>query len=335
MHEANFDAYVCDLLHLEPGEADLEEWQQLVDRVERAWKPLRIGIVGKYVSLPDAYLSVAEALRHAAFGHEVDLELEWIPSDHVEGLLVGEMLGHLDGIVLPGGFGERGVEGKIEAASYARESRLPCLGLCLGMQVMTIEFARNVLGLPGANSTEFDTQDSATPYPVIDLMDTQRGVTDKGGTMRLGAYIAVLGEGSQVARIYGESVVSERHRHRYEFNPKFRNRFEEAGLRCAGTSPDGLLVEFVELEDHPFWIGTQAHPELKSRPNRPAPLFDAFTASALVGAEAADPGRFEPKPSATGPGLRSKNGAAGVAATAGPGGNGAATSAVTGAEQAR
>jgi CTP synthase len=336
MHESGFDSYVCGLLGLHPHEAELDDWRDLVDRVGRAWKPLRIGIVGKYVSLADAYLSVAEALRHAAFEHEVDLELEWIPSDHVEGLLVGEMLSHLDGIVLPGGFGERGVEGKVEAASYAREAGMPCLGLCLGMQVMTIEFARNVLGLSGANSTEFDTQDSTTPYPVIDLMDTQRGVTDKGGTMRLGAYVAVLAEGSQVAEIYGETVVSERHRHRYEFNPRFRNRFEEAGMRCSGTSPDGLLVEFVELEDHPFWIGTQAHPELKSRPNRPAPLFDAFIASALAVAEAADPTRFARPTAEAGPKLDLvEGGGGGDGSLAHHHGNGDAASAITGAEQAR
>ncbi len=292
MNEAGLDGYVCDLLGLDKVDPDLTEWRQLVGRVERAWKPLKIGIVGKYVSLQDAYLSVAESLRHAAFEHEVDLDLRWIMSDHVEGLLVGEMLGDLDGIVLPGGFGERGVEGKVEAASYARETSTPCLGLCLGMQVMTIEFARNALGLAGANSSEFDTQDCETQYPIIDLMENQRGVTDLGGTMRLGAYVAVLEEGSQVAEIYGDTVVSERHRHRYEFNPRFRSRLEEAGLRCSGTSPDGQLVEFVELEGHPFWIGTQAHPELKSRPNRPAPLFDAFVSASLARAEELDPNRF-------------------------------------------
>ncbi len=311
MHDAGLDENVCRLLGLDEGEPDLAEWQNLVERVENAWKPLRIGIVGKYVSLPDAYLSVAESLRHAAFNHEVDLEIVWVMSDHVEGLLVAESLAGLDGIVLPGGFGERGVEGKVAAAGYARDNGIPCLGLCLGMQIMTIEFARNVLGLTGAHSSEFDTQDSTTPHPVIDLMDAQRGVTDMGGTMRLGAYVAVLKPDSQVARIYGQSVVSERHRHRYEFNPRYINRFEEAGLRCSGTSPDGKLVEFIELEDHPFWIGTQAHPELKSRPNRPAPLFDALIAASLERANELDPARFR-RPSAE-PARRRGNGSGGSA----------------------
>ena len=297
MHDAGLDSYACDLLGIDAGEPDLTEWRSLVARVRQAWKPVKIGIVGKYVSLHDAYLSVAESLRHAAIEHQVDLEIDWIMSDHVEGLMVGEMLGDLDGIILPGGFGVRGVEGKIEAASYARETKTPCLGLCLGMQVMTIEYARSVLGLTAANSSEFDTQDITTPDPVIDLMDSQQDVIDMGGTMRLGAYVAVLEEGSQVAKIYGDTVVSERHRHRYEFNPRYRTRFEEAGLRCSGTSPDGLLVEFVELTDHPFWVGTQAHPELKSRPDRPAPLFSAFMAAALERAERLDPTRFvRPEP---------------------------------------
>ncbi len=292
MNEAGLDSYVCDLLKLPDVEPDLGDWKRLVSQVNRAWKPLKIGVVGKYVSLPDAYLSVAESLRHAAFEHQVDLEIEWIMSDHVEGLLVEDKLGDLDGVVLPGGFGERGVRGKIESAHYTRKNNVPCLGLCLGMQVMTIEYARNAMGMSGAHSSEFDTQDATTPYPVIDLMDSQRDVTDMGGTMRLGAYVAVLNEGSQVAEIYGESVVKERHRHRYEFNPRFRTRFEESGLSCSGTSPDGSLVEFIELPDHPFWIGTQAHPELKSRPDRPAPLFTAFIKAALDRAEAQEPGRF-------------------------------------------
>ena len=295
MHESGLDTYACKILGLtDAPEPDLTAWRDLVNRVETAWKPLKIGIVGKYVSLPDAYLSVAESLRHAAIHHEVDIEIEWIMSDHVEGLLVEEKLGHLDGIVLPGGFGERGVEGKIAAARYARETKQPALGLCLGMQVMSIEFARNVLGLTGAHSSEFNNQDHETPHPVIDLMDSQRDVTDKGGTMRLGAYVAVLAEGSQVAEIYGEPVVKERHRHRFEFNPKYVTRFEESGtFRCSGVSPDGRLVEFIELADHPFWVGTQAHPELKSRPDRPAPLFRAFIGAALAEAQAKDPARFQ------------------------------------------
>lgn len=285
MHEAGLDSYVCNLLGFGDLEPDLTAWQALVHKVENVWKPLTIGIVGKYVSLPDAYLSVAESLRHAAINQGIDINIEWIMSDQVEGLMVEEKLSHLDGIVLPGGFGERGVEGKVAAAGYAREHGIPCLGLCLGMQTMTIEYARNVLGLTEANSSEFDSQDRTTPHPVIDLMESQRDVTDMGGTMRLGAYVAVLEEGSQVERIYGKKVIRERHRHRYEFNPKYRSRFEGTGFVCSGTSPDGLLVEFIELENHPFWVGTQAHPELKSRPDRPAPLFDAMVAAALERAE--------------------------------------------------
>jgi CTP synthase len=292
MHEGGLDRYVCKLLGFDQ-EPDLGDWRALVQRVRQVWKPLRIGVVGKYVTLPDAYLSVAEALRHAAFAHEVDLSIEWISSEEVEGLLASERLGHLDGVVLPGGFGERGVQGKIDAASFTRENEVPCLGLCLGMQVMTIEFARDVLGLTGADSREFDTADRKTPFAVIDLMESQRSVRDKGGTMRLGAYVAELAPGSRVAEIYGRTVVKERHRHRYEFNPRFRSRFEAAGFRCSGMSPDGLLVEFIELEQHPFWIGTQAHPEFQSRPNRPAPLFDAFVAASLERAEKLDPQRFE------------------------------------------
>jgi CTP synthase len=192
-------------------------------------------------------------------------------------------------MVIPGGFGERGTEGKIAAASYAREQGIPCLGLCLGLQMMVVDYARNVLGLTGANSRELDP---ATPYPVIDLMDDQRDVTDMGGTMRLGAYVAELDPTSQVAEIYGRTVVSERHRHRYEFNPRLRHHFEGTSLRLCGESPDHRLVEFIELEDHPFWIATQAHPELKSRPNRPAPLFRELVAAALARAESRNPHLF-------------------------------------------
>ena len=289
LHEEGFDDVVVRHLELDDRPPDLTEWERLVARIESATREVRIGIIGKYVSLPDAYLSVVEALKHGGFHHGARVEVDWIQAEEVEGLLAEGRLRDLDGIVIPGGFGERGVEGKIAAAGYAREHRIPCLGLCLGMQVMTIEFARNVLGMTGANSTEFDP---TTPYPVIDLMDSQRDVTEKGGTMRLGAYVAELVEGSIVAEAYEKTVVSERHRHRYEFNPRFRSRFEGSGFVCSGTSPDGRLVEFIELADHPFWVGTQAHPEFKSRPNRPAPLFREFVAAALDRAEGRRPHLF-------------------------------------------
>ena len=289
LHDEGFDSVICRHLGLGDEPPELSEWERLVERVDSATRELRIGIIGKYVSLPDAYLSVVEALRHGGFHHGAQVEIEWIQAEDAEGLLAEGRLRDLDGIVIPGGFGERGVEGKIAAATYARENAIPCLGLCLGMQVMTIEYARNELGLTGANSTEFDP---GTPHPVIDLMDSQRDVTDKGGTMRLGAYIAELTEGSIVAEAYEKTVVSERHRHRYEFNPRYRGKFEGSGFVCSGSSPDGRLVEFVELSDHPFWVGTQAHPEFKSRPNRPAPLFRDFVAAALDRAEGRRPHLF-------------------------------------------
>ena len=286
LHEENLDEVVCRQLGLQPAEIDLSEWSSLVTRVREASTPARIGLIGKYVSLPDAYLSVIEALNHAAIHHGARLEIEWVQAEEVEGLLVAGRLSDLDGIVIPGGFGERGIDGKIAAAGYARENQIPCLGLCLGMQVMTVEYARNVLGLTGANSTEFDAD---TPHPVIDLMDSQRSVTNLGGTMRLGAYVAQLVSGSQVALAYGEEVVSERHRHRYEFNPRYRSRFEDSDLALCGESPDGRLVEFIELRGHPFWIGTQAHPEFKSRPNRPAPLFRCLVEAAMQRAAGRNP----------------------------------------------
>ncbi len=300
LHDEGLDDEVCRILGLE-GEADLTEWKALVARVDAADRPVRIGIIGKYVSLPDAYLSVAEALRHAGYHHGADVELEWIQAEDVEGLLADGRLRDLDAIVIPGGFGERGIEGKVAAASYARDHGVPCLGLCLGMQVMAIEFARNVLGLVGAHSSEFD---ASSPHKVIDLMDTQRDVVDLGGTMRLGVYPASLLPGSQVARAYGRELIYERHRHRYEFNSRYRARFEEAGLSCSGVSPDNRLVEFVELQGHPFWVGTQAHPEFKSRPDRPAPLFRELVGAALARAEGRRPRLLEidpqPLPVATG-----------------------------------
>ena len=286
IHDEGLDSVVGRILHLPDLEPDLTEWNALVRSVSEATFPVRVGIIGKYVSLPDAYLSVVESLNHAGFAHGADVQIEWIQAEDVEGLLTAGRLKDLDGIVIPGGFGERGIEGKIAAAGYAREHEIPCMGLCLGMQVMTVEFARNVLGLTGANSTEFDP---TTPHPVIDLMDSQRDVTNKGGTMRLGAYIAQLEPGSKVAEAYGTTVVSERHRHRYEFNPAYRRRFEGSDFRFSGTSPDGRLVEFIELDGHPYWVATQAHPEFKSRPTNPAPLFADLIGAAVDRARGRNP----------------------------------------------
>ncbi|QXC62023.1 CTP synthase [Aquihabitans sp. G128] len=291
LHEEGLDTEVCKILRLEDaGEPDLTEWESLVSRVEAAVKPVRIGLIGKYVTLIDAYLSVVEATKHGGFHHGAKVEIVWIQAEEVEGLLAADRLRDLDGLVIPGGFGERGVEGKIAAAGYARENDIPCLGLCLGMQVMTIDFARNVLGLAGANSSEFD---ASSPHPVIDLMDSQREVTDLGGTMRLGAYVAELEPGSKVAAAYGKPVVSERHRHRYEFNPRYQSQFSASDLWLSGSSPDHRLVEFIELRTHPFWVGTQAHPEFKSRPTNPHPLFREFVGAALRRAEGRSPHLFD------------------------------------------
>jgi CTP synthase len=289
LHEEGLDHQVCQLLHL-PGQPDLSGWEALVERIEAAVSPVRIGLIGKYVNLPDAYLSVAEALRHGGYELGAKVEIVWIQAEEVEGLLADGRLHDLDGIVIPGGFGERGIEGKIAAAGYARENAIPCLGLCLGLQVMVIDVARNLAGLAGANSREFD---STSPHLVIDLMDEQREVVDMGGTMRLGVYPARLTSGSQVARAYGAELVYERHRHRYEVNPRYRHRLEEVGLACSGTSPDDRLVEYIELPGHPYWVGTQAHPEFKSRPDRAHPLFRELIAASLHRAEGRAPRLIE------------------------------------------
>jgi CTP synthase len=290
LHEEGLDDFVCRLLGFGSGEGthklDLTAWEALVSRVEAATRPVRIGLIGKYVNLPDAYLSVVEALRHGGYGRGAKIDLEWIQAEEVEGLLALGRLRDLDGIVIPGGFGERGVEGKVASATYAREHGIPCLGLCLGLQVMVVEYARNVAGLPNANSLEVDP---SSPHLVIDMMDEQRDVDEKGGTMRLGLYPARLRPGSIVATSYGTDLVYERHRHRLEVNPRYRARLEAAGLVCSGTSLDDRLVEFIELPGHPFWVGTQAHPEFKSRPDNPHPLFSALVGAALERAEGRAP----------------------------------------------
>jgi CTP synthase len=284
LHEEGLDDYVCEVLRLESHIADLTEWETLVGRIRAADQEVRIGLVGKYINLPDAYLSVVEALKHGGYACGAKVVIDWISADDTEGLLAEGRLHDLDGIVVPGGFGVRGIEGKIAAAAYAREEKVPYLGLCLGLHCAVIEFARDACGLAGANSSEFDP---ISPHPVIDLMDEQKAVVDMGGTMRLGAYPAKLLAGSVARDAYGEEVVYERHRHRYEVNNRYRQTLEEHGMVLSGTSPDGLLVEYIELprSTHPFYVATQAHPEFKSRPNRPHPLFAAFVRAALERAE--------------------------------------------------
>ena len=286
------DAYIARRLGLaeKANDVDWTRWNTVLQAVHNPKHEVTIGLVGKYIDLPDAYLSVVEALKHAGFHHEAKVDIDWIQAEDVEGLLASGRLADLDGLVIPGGFGSRGFEGKIAAAGFAREHDIPCLGLCLGLQAMTVDFARNVMGLVGANSTEMDP---TTQHPVIDLMHDQRDVSDKGGTQRLGAFYAILDAESKVHGCYGEPVVSERHRHRWELNATWKPRLEAAGLRCSGMSPDHRLVEFVELDDHPFWIATQAHPELKSRPNRPAPLFRELVGAALERAEGRNPHLFD------------------------------------------
>lgn len=276
LEKAGVGDYMLQRLGLEARrEPDWSEWQHLVSEVGREKPFVKVALVGKYVELHDAYISVREALKHAALQLGVELDIHWVQSAELEKGRGWDTLKQADGIIVPGGFGGRGIEGKIAAAHYARTERVPYLGLCLGMQVMAVEFARGVLGLEEANSSEFDR---ATPCPVIDLMPDQQQITDMGGTMRLGLYPCVLQPGTAAASAYGEDVssVEERHRHRFEFNNSFRKDFERAGMVFSGLSPNAKLVEIAELKDHPFMVGTQFHPEFLSRPNRPHPLFRAF-----------------------------------------------------------
>jgi len=280
LEEAGLGEYLVQELSLPRQQPEMEEWGKLVAKIKSPQPELTIGLVGKYVELHDAYLSVVESLHHAGWFHNVDIRIKWINSEALEqmGDNYEEALEDVAGIVVPGGFGHRGIEGKIKAASYARRNNIPYLGLCLGMQVAVIEFARNVLGMANANSSEFDAQ---TPDPVIDLMHTQRSISDKGGTMRLGSWVCCLMPGTKAHQAYGEPIVFERHRHRYEFNNEYRKRMELHGLVVSGRSADNSLVEVIEVKDHPFFVASQFHPEFKSRPNRSHPLFRDFVGASV------------------------------------------------------
>ena len=277
LHDHGLGQVIVDLLDIEAPKPDLGDWRRMVKRAFAAAETVTIGVVGKYTGLPDAYLSVVEALRHGGLANDVRTEIRWIPAEELDGLFGAAYYEGLHGILVPGGFGARGIEGKIRAITHARRNRIPFLGLCLGLQTAVIEFARNVLGLREANSSEFDP---VTPHPVIDLMERQQGVSQKGGTMRLGVYPAKLAPATLTRDLYGRELIYERHRHRYEVNNRYRRALEEAGMVLSGISPDEQLVEFIELSDHPYFVGTQAHPELKSRPLEPHPLFVGFIAAA-------------------------------------------------------
>ncbi len=285
LEEAGLGRYLVETLSLGGKEPDLAGWRDLVARITAPKKSVRVALVGKYVALHDAYLSVVESLHHAGWHHGVDVDIDWINAEdletHPEAALA--RLERADGILVPGGFGPRGIEGKIAAAKYARENKIPYFGLCLGMQVAVIEFARHVLGMSDADSTEFN---SATAGPVIDLMPDQRNIANKGGTMRLGNWVCCLQPDTIAGRAYGKEMVLERHRHRYEFNNMYRRQFEEAGMILSGRSMNNLLVEIVELRDHPWFVGTQFHPEFKSRPLAPHPLFREFVGAVVAQAKA-------------------------------------------------
>ncbi|MCQ2554571.1 MAG: CTP synthase, partial [Clostridia bacterium] len=276
LEEKDFSSVVCRELGLSTPEPDLKEWTEMVDKINSLKEKITIGLVGKYTELHDAYLSVAEALRHAGYSNDVEVDISWIDSEDINENNVGEKLKGLNGIIVPGGFGSRGIEGMILTAEYARVNRVPYFGICLGMQIAVISYARNVLGLKDANSGEFD---ECCRHKVIDFMPDQYEEIDKGGTLRLGSYVCNIKEGTLMEKCYGTLQVSERHRHRYEFNNEYRAALSDAGLTICGVSPDERLVEAVEITDHPFYIGVQFHPEFKSRPNRPQPIFDGFIAA--------------------------------------------------------
>ncbi|RIX51289.1 CTP synthase [Paenibacillus nanensis] len=282
LREQGLDEIVVNHLKLTTNEPDMTEWESLVNRVKSLHKTTEIAIVGKYVALHDAYLSIVESLGHAGIALDSEIKIRWVDAELINDANVADELRGVHGILVPGGFGDRGIEGKITAIRYARENKVPFFGICLGMQVAVIEFARNVVGLANANSSEIN---SSTPYPVIDLLPDQKDIEDLGGTMRLGLYPCKIVPETVAAREYGDELVYERHRHRYEFNNEYREAIESAGLRISGTSPDGRLVEMVEYAEHPWFLAVQFHPEFTSRPNRPQPLFKGFVHAALAYSE--------------------------------------------------
>jgi CTP synthase len=278
LHQEGLGDYVAKRLGLNQDREDLSEWEEMVRKIKMATEPVDIGIVGKYVNLPDAYLSIIESLKHGGFVHGVKVRIHWVASDDITQENAGELLSHLDGILVPGGFGVRGVDGKMEAIRYARENNIPFFGICLGLQCAVIEAARNLCGLEEANSSEFDPD---TPDPVIDLLPSQKEIDEMGGTMRLGLYPCKIREGTLAHSLYQEEIVYERHRHRYEVNNHYRTMLQNVGLIFSGLSPDGKLVEIIERSDHPWFLAGQFHPEFKSRPNKPHPLFTGFVGASL------------------------------------------------------
>ncbi|MFC7062275.1 CTP synthase [Halobacillus seohaensis] len=280
LQKQKLDELTCKHFGLKTKPAEMTEWNELVSKVKNLKEKATIGLVGKYVELPDAYISVVEALKHAGYSFDTDVEIKWVNSEEVTSANVNEKLADLDGILVPGGFGDRGIEGKIKAIRYAREEKVPFLGICLGMQLATVEFARNILGLEGAHSAEINP---STPHPIIDLLPEQKEVSDLGGTLRLGVYPSRLKQETKAMEAYGEEVIYERHRHRFEFNNHYREQMEANGFVFSGTSPDGRLVEIIEVKDHPWFVASQFHPEFRSRPTRPQELFHGFIGAVIGG----------------------------------------------------
>ena len=282
MEKEHLADVVCKELNLANPTPDLSDWIDMVHSWKNPTRVVKVALVGKYTALHDAYISVVESLKHGAFSNGAQVEIKWVESETITPDTVAERLGDVTGIIVPGGFGDRGIDGMITAIKYARENKVPYLGLCLGMQLTIVEFARNVLGYADANSEEFDPSSN---NQVIHILPSQNGITDLGGTLRLGAYPCVLASDSLAAKVYGTDQISERHRHRYEVNNDYRDELVSHGMKLAGLSPDGHIVEMIEIPDHPWFIGTQAHPEFKSRPNKPHPLFKGFTKAAMEEAD--------------------------------------------------